>query len=212
MAFHAVRVSNRQLGRLSDEQLVVMARAGCSLAAEVLARRYRGMVEGKARRYHIAGGDADDVVQEGMVGLVKAIRDFSADRPCGFRHFAELCVTRQIVTAVRRASRHKHGPLNRAVSLDAAVEGEGEIRVAGWLADADAAVADRVVRAMAVGAVVRACVRDELSALERKVFVAYVAGMGYGEIARLLRRKPKQVDNALQRAKRKIARRLLAVL
>lgn len=203
-----------RLDGLADEHLALLARQGCSSAAESLMRRYQGLVEGKARVYFLAGADRDDVIQEGMIGLVKAIRDFSADRRSSFRSFAELCVTRQIITALKSARRRKHCVLNNSVSLDLVLSDDPDCGALGeglFLAE-DPSAPEKLAAARGVLGVLCVCVQCELSPLERAAFLGYAAGMPYRQIARQLHCRIKQVDNALQRAKRKIARRLVSVL
>ncbi|MHB0912301.1 MAG: RNA polymerase sporulation sigma factor SigH [Armatimonadota bacterium] len=190
--------------RLSDEELVTCAREGNRPASEYLLSKYRFLVEGKARLYYLAGGDHDDVVQEGMIGLYKAIRDFRSGRQAGFRAFAELCVTRQIITAVKTATRRKHMPLNRGVSLyQEAFDDAGgtllDIIADSCLVDPEKRVLDADTRErLSSGA------KDRLSDLELKVLGYYMQGMSYKEMADLLACPTKSVDNALQRAKRKV--------
>ncbi|MHB9038386.1 MAG: RNA polymerase sporulation sigma factor SigH [Armatimonadota bacterium] len=196
------------LSRLADEQVAEFARAGCPQATEYLLDKYRGFVEGKARSYFLTGAEQDDVVQEGMIGLFKAIRDFQADKLTHFRSFAELCVTRQIISAVKSATRFKHGMLNDCASLDALVSDDG-----GCLLDvvADATIADpeRVLMQRQIVRFVRRQAAEGLSDLEREVLRGYLGGRSYLQMAAELRKMPKTVDNALQRAKKKIGRRLM---
>jgi len=214
MAVDSLWVPVWRLEDLADEELAVLARQGSATAAEYLMHRYRALVEGKARVFYFAGADRDDVIQEGMIGLVKAIRDFSADRCATFRSFAELCITRQIITALKSARRYKHSVLNNSVSIDMALhedeEGGGleEELVSAGAAPTPEGFA--VVRG--VLATVCDCVRADLSPLERAAFVGYASGLSYRHIAQQLGCRTKQVDNALQRAKKKIARRLAFVL
>ena len=195
-----------RFGRLADESVAAIAKRGCRAAIEHLLSKYRGFVEGKARSYFLAGAEQEDVVQEGMIGLYKAIRDFRADRRASFRSFADLCVTRQIITAVKAARREKQRVLNDCVSLDG---NYGDEESAGCLADivADPRVIDpekEVLDRLAADCVELAA-RRELSELEYEVLRGYVNGRTYGEIASHLERPSKTVDNALQRAKRKVA-------
>jgi RNA polymerase sporulation-specific sigma factor len=198
------------LSRMDDEQAVAYARAGSARAVEHLLRKYRRFVEGKARSYFLAGGEPDDVIQEGMVGLYKAIRDYRPDRLMQFRSFAEMCITRQIVTAVKSASRNKHVPLNDYLSLHSHCGNDEDASlVIDVLADPNFADPERVLFESRTIQRVRQHVRDGLSGLEREVFEGYLEGKTYQEMSVRLRRPSKTVDNALQRAKRKIGRRLL---
>lgn len=194
---------------MADEEIVFHARHGSGEATEYLLRRYKSLVEGKARSYFLAGADHEDVVQEGMIGLYKAIRDFRKDKLSHFRAFAELCVTRQIITAVKTATRHKHVPLNRYVSLHGTPsDGEPEGSLIDVLPDACVIDPERLVLdKQAVGHLTRA-VHEELSGLESQVLMCYLQGLSYRETAACLACHTKSVDNALQRAKRKIGQRI----
>ncbi len=199
--------SPSRLSRLEDEQLVEFARAGSAQATEQLLRKYKGFVEGKARSYFLAGAEHDDVVQEGMIGLYKAIRDFRSGKLAQFRSFVELCVTRQMITAVKAATRNKHSVLNDCVSLQQSFDGEDGGCLLDVVSDSRVADPERILLDRGTFQQVRAAA-DDLSSLERQVFRGYLEGRTYQEMARELRRAPKAVDNALQRAKRKIGQRL----
>lgn len=169
---------------LSDEELAVLARTGDPSAIEALLVRYRGYVRAKAGPYFLAGAGRDDVVQEGMIGLWKAVRDFRPGRQTSFQSFAGLCITRQIVGAVRSATCRKHSVLNDCVSLDQLATDEvPQIPSEGYFLERDYIL---------------------LSALESEVFVLYAGGRSYREIANTLGRSMKSVDNALRRIRRKI--------
>ena len=199
----------------SDEQLVLCARQGSAEALEQLLTRYKGLVDGKARAFFLAGAESDDVVQEGMVGLIKAVRDFSPTRLCSFRSFAELCITRQIISAVKAARRQKHLALNWSVSLDAPPGEDGDAAVSGLgeaCLVADEAGPDRVMLARAVLRAMDAVIARELSSMELRALLGHVSGLTYRQVARQLGCSVKQVDNALQRAKKKIARGLSDLL
>jgi RNA polymerase sporulation-specific sigma factor len=198
------------LKRMPDEDLAALARSGCGEAAEHLLRKYRGLVEGKARTFFLAGAERDDVVQEGMIGLFKAIRDFRHGRLAAFRSFAETCVTRQIITATKMASRKKHQALNLSLSW----EGAGED---GW---ADPPLLgepschrfecspEEIVLGRAAAREIGGRMDLVLSSLERMALRAYLSGQSYHEIADRMNMTSKQIDNALQRAKRKMKRRI----
>ncbi len=192
--------------RPSDEELAQAAQAGDADAESVLLGRYRPFVRGKSRSYFLVGGDAQDVVQEGLIGLFKAIRDYDPAQQMSFRGFAEMCVTRQLITAVKSATRYKHGPLNSYVSFSRSVgdDDDGERVLADVLpASPQSDPAERVTSAERVREL-QAYVDDALSDLEVEVLRMYVDGRSYVEIADVLRRRTKSVDNALQRIKRKI--------
>jgi len=192
--------------QMTDEEIVVYARNGHSGAVDYLITKYRHLVESKARVYFLAGADTDDVIQEGMIGLFKAIRDYRTDRLTRFRAFADLCVTRQIITAVKSATRQKHLPLNGYVSLNGgACEPDSDTCLLETIPDVQ--VEDPAVT------VTRERQREEfyhavyrtLSSLEAAVLDRYLEGQTYREMSQQLRCGTKCIDNALQRVKRKIA-------
>ncbi|MBS3908107.1 MAG: RNA polymerase sporulation sigma factor SigH [Actinobacteria bacterium] len=191
---------------LSDPQLVVAAREGNDAALEHLLHKYKNFVKIKARAYFLIGADWDDLVQEGMIGLYKAIRDYRDDRQASFRAFAELCITRQIITAIKTATRQKHIPLNSYVSLNRPVyfEDESDRLLADLLCGEeitdpiDLIISGEEMQSM------RSSFSRILSELEAKVLKLYIDGRSYQEIADDLDRHVKSIDNALQRIKRKI--------
>ncbi|MBK5308350.1 MAG: RNA polymerase sporulation sigma factor SigH [Frankiaceae bacterium] len=182
------------------------ARSGDDTALCDLLNKYRAFARVKARSYFLVGADREDIVQEGMIGLYKAIRDFNPDMQSSFRAFAELCVTRQIITAIKTATRQKHGPLNNYVSFERPVGGDddGE-RVLGDVLPGRAISdpADLVISAERIRAL-QAHFDEVLSDLETEVLRLYVEGKSYQEIAERLQRHVKSIDNALQRIKRKL--------
>lgn len=196
----------------SDEELVRRARGGDDRALGEVLGRYRILAKARARAYFLAGAEEEDVVQEAMIGLYKAVRDFDPAMTGSFRAFADLCVTRQVLTAVKTASRRKHGPLNSYVSLHATVGSGGDDgrQLADVLPLPTAAdPADLLISAERARAL-RRQVDEELSRFETEVLGLYVDGRSYTEIADRLRRHVKSVDNALQRVKRKLSSRLQA--
>jgi RNA polymerase sporulation-specific sigma factor len=192
---------------LEDLQLVLKARNGSQTALDELMRRYHGFVRLKASSYFLAGGEADDLVQEGMIGLYKAIRDFRSDKETSFRSFAELCVTRQIITAIKSATRYKHAPLNTYVSFShtpAGQDSDGECTLGDALPGP--AVDDpsiRVISTEELQALV-GCLGTTLSGLESEALRLYLDGNSYESMAEVLDCDCKTIDNALQRVKRKI--------
>ncbi len=192
---------------LEDLQLVLKVRNGSKTAQDELMRRYHGFVRLKASSYFLAGGDADDLVQEGMIGLFKAARDFRPDKETSFRSFAELCVTRQIITAIKSATRYKHAPLNSYVSFShtpAGQEVDGECTLGDALPGPsidDPSV--RVISTEELEALV-GCLGTSLSELESEALRLYLDGNSYEQMADLLHCDCKTIDNALQRVKRKI--------
>lgn len=198
------RTSSDRLARDADENLVARAWQGDDLALGTLMNRYRGFVRSKARSYFLVGADREDVVQEGMIGLFKAIRDYDPTREASFRVFAELCVTRQIITAIKSATRHKHGPLNTYVSLHLPAKGdEHDAELLDLFASDVADPCDSVVSRDEL-AELQGWFAEILSDLEAEVLHRYVSGESYAEIATALRRHVKSIDNALQRIKRKL--------
>jgi RNA polymerase sporulation-specific sigma factor len=197
-------------GQLDDRYLIALCKQGSAPAYDAIVRRYYGFVRLKASSYFLAGGDGDDLVQEGLVGLYKAVRDFRSDRESSFRNFAELCITRQIITAVKTASRNKHVPLNRYTSFSTAPAGneEGETTLEELLPGPSAqdpvnqAISTEELRALI------ACLSTVLSELESRVLGLYLDGRSYQEIGERLGCEAKTVDNALQRVKRKVGAHL----
>ncbi len=190
---------------LTDEQLVLMAREGSETAEEILREKYKGLVRMKAKAYFIVGAETEDVVQEGMIGLIKAIRKFDPEREAGFKTFASTCINNQIIKAIRKAEREKNQPLNDAISLNDQVGGKEE--------------------GLTIGDILRASLSDEpeemliyeeslsqlgelskktFSPLETQVLRGKIQGKSYQEIAAELGKSPKTIDNALQRIRKKI--------
>ena len=192
---------------LEDTYLVALAKRGSADAYERLIKRYRGFVRLKASSYFLLGGDSEDLIQEGLVGLYKAIRDFRTDRESSFRNFAELCITRQIITAVKTASRNKHAPLNQYISFAQSPAAAGEAVTTledilpGPISDQPA---ERVIASEELSALV-SCLSSVLSELESGVLSLYLDGHSYEQIGERLECDTKTVDNALQRVKRKVA-------
>src|SRR5579875_1281832 len=195
-----------QLVELDDEELVRLFQSGEGSALDVLLQRYRRFARAKTRTYFLVGADADDIEQEGLIGLYKAARDFRPDRQSSFRAFAELCVTRQVISAIKAANRQKHQPLNRYVSNSGVLgsDGPAEGAVEEMLGDHRACdPADEVVSQEQIGAI-RRSMAENLSELEVEVLRLYVEGKSYHEIGCHLGRHVKSIDNALQRIKRKL--------
>ncbi|HHZ16394.1 MAG TPA: RNA polymerase sporulation sigma factor SigH [Peptococcaceae bacterium] len=194
---------------LEDEYVVDLAREGDSEALEYLIHKYKHFVRAKARSYFLIGADREDIIQEGMIGLYKAIRDFRYDKLSSFRAFAELCITRQIITAIKTATRQKHIPLNSYVSLNKPIYDE----------DSDRTLLDVITGTKITDPEELIISREEfydieekmgeiLSSLEWRVLMSYLDGKTYQEIAVELKRHVKSIDNALQRVKRKLERYL----
>lgn len=209
------RISYNPQGQvqLDDGFLIALAKQGNPDAYDRLVRRYYGFVRLKASSYFLAGGDADDLIQEGLVGLYKAIRDYRTDRESSFRNFAELCITRQIITAVKTATRNKHTPLNQYVSFSASpasAAGDGdptldEVIPGPTVHDP----VNQVISSEELRALV-ACLSTVLSDLESRVLSLYLDGYSYESVGEKLGCDTKTVDNALQRVKRKVGTHLAA--
>jgi RNA polymerase sporulation-specific sigma factor len=198
------------LTEMADDELVARFQGGDEAAVCVLLERYRRFARAKARGYFLVGADSDDIEQEGLIGLYKAARDFRSDRQASFRAFAELCITRQVITAVKTATRQKHQPLNQYVSISnvRGSDDPGERAVEDLLDDhhvldpAEEVVAGERMDAM------RQSMDEMLSGLEVDVLRLYVEGNSYQEIGERLGRHVKSIDNALQRIKRKLDQHL----
>ncbi len=189
-----------------ETELILAAQSGDEGASSALLSRYRSFVRCKARSYFLAGADRDDVIQEGMIGLYKAIRDFKFERQASFRSFAELCITRQLITAIKTAKRQKHSPLNTYVSLNRTTGGdeEGERILSDILAAREVCDPAELVISEWEAVDIKRGFSEVLSPLESEVLRLYVDGKSYQEIAVSLDRHVKSIDNALQRVKRKV--------
>lgn len=202
------RISSQSQGQLQveDGYLIALAKQGDPTAYDRIVRRYYGFVRLKASSYFLAGGDSDDLIQEGLVGLYKAVRDYRTDRESSFRNFAELCITRQIITAVKTATRNKHTPLNQYVSFSSSpsssMEGEptlDEIIPGPTVHDP----VNQVISSEELRSLVD-CLSSQLSELESRVLALYLDGYSYEQVGERIGCDTKTVDNALQRVKRKI--------
>ena len=198
-------MSERNLENVTDEQLVRIAQSGDDEALEAILSRYKNLVYSKSKPYFLAGADDDDIIQEGFIGLYKAVKDFDADRFPFFKVFAGVCVTRHIITAVKAASRKKHQPLNSYVSLDKNTYDDDsdttllDVMAFNELQDPEAILIDRErVDGMEYK------INKVLSKLETEVLVCYLEGLSYSEIAAKLGKDTKAVDNAIQRIKKKL--------
>jgi RNA polymerase sporulation-specific sigma factor len=194
------------VGAATDEELIAFYHEGFEPAVESLLQRYRNFARLKARSYFLAGADKDDIVQEGMIGLYKAIRDFSAEKQTSFRAFAEICITRQIITAVKTATRQKHLPLNQYVSLSKPLAADEDqdwvlqdvIETQQVSDPAELVISHDELRS------IKLVFAEILSDFEAEVLHMYVEGKSYQEIGEHLNRHVKSIDNALQRIKRKV--------
>lgn len=192
-----------------DENIVEAARQGNAAAQEFLINKYKNFVRAKARSYFLIGADREDIIQEGMIGLYKAIRDFRNDKLASFRAFAELCITRQIITAIKTATRQKHIPLNSYVSLNKPIyDEESDRTLLDVISGTKVTDPEELVISREEFVDIEHKMGEFLSDLEWKVLMSYLDGRSYQEIAKDLRRHVKSIDNALQRVKRKLERYL----
>lgn len=192
--------------KMTDEEIVADAQQHENvLAQEYLLHKYRNFVRAKARSYFLIGAEREDIIQEGMIGLYKAIRDFRKDKQASFRAFAELCVTRQIITAIKTATRQKHIPLNSYVSLNKPIyEEDSDRTLLDIISGVRVANPEDMVISREEFSDIESKMNDILSDLEWKVLMSYLDGKSYQEIALELNRHIKSIDNALQRVKRKL--------
>ncbi len=195
----------KDLNTLSDEQLVSMSVEGNSDAEETILKRYKNYVKSKARTYYLMGADNDDIVQEGMIGLYKAVRDFKPDKNITFKTFADVCITRQILTAIRTANRNKHNPLNGSISMNAPLFNEDSgatvmniIHQASVSNPEEIFIIDESLRE------IKKEISKKLSGFENRVLKLYLDGLSYVEISDNMGKSIKSIDNALQRIKKKL--------
>ena len=194
---------------LPDEMLVEDAKNGDIFALELVIKKYRNFVRAKARSYFLIGADREDIVQEGMIGLYKAIRDFKQDKLSSFKAFAELCITRQIITAIKTATRQKHIPLNSYVSLNKPIyDEESDRTLLDVISGQKITDPEELIICREELGHIESKIGEILSDLEWKVLMLYLQGRSYQEIACDLKRHVKSIDNALQRVKRKLERYL----
>lgn len=194
---------------ITDEEVVSYAKNGDELATEYVINKYKNFVRVKAKSYFLVGADREDIIQEGMIGLYKAIRDFKADKLSSFRAFAELCITRQIITAIKTATRQKHIPLNSYISLNKPIyDDDSDRTMLDILSGAKITDPEEVFINHELSGDIREKIQENLSELESQVLMSYLEGKSYQEMARELNRHVKSIDNALQRVKRKIEKSL----
>jgi RNA polymerase sporulation-specific sigma factor len=202
------KISDRY-AQLEDDELLELVHSGESEALDYLIQKYRNFVRAKARTYFLIGADKEDIVQEGMIGLYKAIRDFKEDKLTSFKAFAELCITRQIITAIKTATRQKHIPLNSYVSLDKPIyDEESDRTLLDVISGAKVMDPEELIINQEEFDDIELKMAELLSDLERKVLALYLDGQSYQEISEELNRHVKSIDNALQRVKRKLERYL----
>ena len=194
---------------LADEEVIQLIQQGNVEALEYIINKYKIIVLAKAKSYFLIGADREDIIQEGMIGLYKAIRDYKDDKNASFRVFAELCVTRQIITAIKTATRQKHMPLNSYVSLDKPVyEDDSEKTLVETMVSPAATEPEEIILQQEQQDYIELKMSEVLSELEQRVLALYLEGQSYGEISEQLDRHVKSIDNALQRVKRKLGQHI----
>lgn len=194
---------------MEDEEIIEDAKNGDPQALEYLIKKYKNFVRAKARSYFLIGADKEDIIQEGMIGLYKAIRDYKSDKLSSFRAFAELCITRQIITAIKTATRQKHIPLNSYVSLNKPIfDEESDRTLLDVLSGVKITDPEELIISREELKQIESKIGEILSDLEWEVLMSYLQGKSYQEIAVDLQRHVKSIDNALQRVKRKLERYL----
>lgn len=198
-------VNSIDLNQMLDEEIAIRAKSGNGEAQEYLINKYKNFVKAKAKSYFLIGADKEDIYQEGMIGLYKAIRDFKSDKLSSFKAFAELCVTRQIITAIKTATRQKHIPLNTYISLNKPIyDEESDRTLLDILSAVKVSDPEEVVISKEEVIKIENEIEGVLSELEYEVLNSYLEGKSYQEIACDLDRHSKSIDNALQRVKRKL--------
>jgi len=202
---NAQEVEQQDYSQLSDDELIEIIHEGDSRAEEVLIKRYKNFVLAKSRSYILVGAGREDIVQEGMIGLYKAVRDYKIDRLASFRAFAELCITRQIITAIKAATRQKHQPLNSYVSLNKPIyDEESDRTLLDILKGTKLNNPEELFVSKETYDLIENQISEMLSELEFNVLQEYLNGKSYQDIADTLDKHVKSVDNALQRVKRKL--------
>ena len=196
---------HQDFDNMTDEEIALLAQQGDADASEYLLNKYKNFVRSKARSYFLVGADRDDIIQEGMIGLYKAVRDYNEEKNASFHSFAELCVNRQMITAIKAATRQKHQPLNSYVSLNKPVYEEESEQTYMDLLQSGALLNPEV---LLIGQENKSFLEHQmmkkLSSFETRVLVLYLQGRSYFEIARVLDKPEKSIDNALQRVKKKL--------
>ena len=197
---------NARFLEMTDEEIALLAQQPDGAALEYLLNKYKNFVRSRARSYFLIGADHEDIVQEGMIGLYKAIRDFRTDKLASFRAFAELCVTRQIITAIKTATRQKHIPLNSYVSLNKPIyDDEHDRTLLDVISEEIQSNPEELLISQEDLTLIEGRIGEMLSPLEKQVLLRYLDGKSYQEISDELGRHVKSIDNALQRIKRKMA-------
>ena len=198
-----MRIDQRDFSQIPDEQLCAFVAQGNAQAEDELVARYSRLVRACARPLFLAGGDSEDLIQEGMVGLLHAVRTYDHDRQAQFRTYAELCIRSRLISAIRAAGRDKHAPLNNYISFEAPLFDTAAGYPSTQGNNPEDVIIDEEDRKERICAL-----KDQLSGFERKILQLYLSGLSYGEIALQVGRSAKSVDNAVQRIRRKVARQL----
>ena len=201
---HNINTLN-DISDLNDEAIIGLVKEGNEAAQEYILNKYKSVVKSKARAYFLIGADREDIIQEGMIGLYKAVRDFQPDRHASFRGFADLCINRQMITAVKTATRQKHMPLNSYVSLNKQIFDDETVHTyMDMLKEGDNSNPESMIISRENLNYIESNLSKILSSLELKVLSLYLTGKTYSEIAQILGKPEKSIDNALQRVKKKI--------
>lgn len=204
--------TNNYLSELSDEEIIALSKSGDGFATEYILKKYRNFVRAKSRTYFLIGADKEDIIQEGMIGLYKAIRDYNPDAGSGFKSFAELCITRQIITAIKTATRQKHIPLNSYVSLSKPVfenDNDNERILLDTFVEHKKLNPEEIMIDKERFYSIEEKISQILSKLEWNVLSNYLDGKNYAEIAAQIGKSEKSIDNALQRIKKKIEKHII---
>lgn len=193
--------------KMTDEQLVLLAREGDNRVVDYIMEKYKNLVKKKAHAMYILGGDTDDLIQEGMIGLFKAVRDYKEDKEASFLTFADLCVSRQIYNAVSASKRKKHIPLNTYISLysDSSDEENESTALINNIYISNSLNPEDMIIDKENEVIIEETIDESLSSFEKEVLDLYIAGVAYSQIAAILERTPKSVDNAIQRIRTKLS-------
>ncbi|MBN2794999.1 MAG: RNA polymerase sporulation sigma factor SigH [Clostridia bacterium] len=201
----ANKLRNEAYEAMSDESIVAHVKDGDDAAQDYLIKKYKNFVRAKVRTYFLIGADSEDIIQEGMIGLFKAIRDFDIDKNTNFKAFAELCIKRQVITAIKSATRQKHIPLNSYVSLNKPIyDDESERTLLDVLTGKRSMNPETLFISREEVSSIKKEIGKHLSKFEWEVLTRYLAGESYQEIGQDLNRSVKSIDNALQRVKKKL--------
>ena len=197
----------RAYGDMTDERVIAFIQGGDAMAQDYIIHKYKSLVKVKSRAYFLIGADKEDIIQEGMIGLYKAIRDYRQDKPASFHSFAELCITRQIITAIKTATRQKHAPLNSYISLNKSVDDEDTVKsYIDLLVETSMLNPEDILIGREDKRYIENHIAKNLSPLECRVLNLYMQGKTYLEIACMTERNEKSIDNAIQRIRHKVGK------